>query len=212
MNFGFNSNVRVGQTLYHVQTEDRGPSHPFQDTVVYVSGAVVYKLSTSYKDDLSGAEAGELAEKLHARLSEQHAVVISQLEAGTLALREKVKIPDEPEVLVERDALDVRLENPKTWLASGVATIEVSVRSTQSGAEVADAKVEAMFEQGHERVHCCVANSDARGFVRLNFPLPDITTGGACLVIRANSEFLYGELRFRLKMKPVGSVSDSVSK
>ncbi len=38
MNFGFNSNVRVGDVMYHVQTEDRGPSHPFLDTVVYHGG------------------------------------------------------------------------------------------------------------------------------------------------------------------------------
>ena len=50
MNFGFNSNVNVGSTTYHVQTEDRGPSHPFLDTVVYLAGQVVYKRSTSYKD------------------------------------------------------------------------------------------------------------------------------------------------------------------
>ena len=49
MNFGFNSNVRVGSDTFHVQTEDRGPSHPFLDTVVYLSGRVVYKRSASYE-------------------------------------------------------------------------------------------------------------------------------------------------------------------
>ena len=49
MNFGFNSNVRIGDAMYHVQTEDRGPSHPFLDTVVYMAGRVIYKRSTSYQ-------------------------------------------------------------------------------------------------------------------------------------------------------------------
>ena len=56
MNFGFNSNVRVGDALYHVQTEDRGPSHPYLDTVVYEAGRVVYKRSTSYEDFAKTAE------------------------------------------------------------------------------------------------------------------------------------------------------------
>jgi len=212
MNFGFNSNVRAGETLYHVQTEDRGASHPFQDTVVYVAGAVVYKLSTSYADVLGSTEPGDLAEKLHALLSAQHTAVISQLEAGTLPLRGKVEIPAEPEVLIEREAIEVRLENPKTWLASGTATLEVSLRSTQSGAEVANAEVEAMFEQGRERAHCCVVQADALGRATLQFPLPEITADEACLVIRANSEFHYGELRFRLKRKPAGAVPNPVLK
>jgi hypothetical protein len=212
MNFGFNSNVRVGETVYHVQTEDRGPSHTFHDTVVYLAGAVVYKLSTSYADFLASADPETLAEKLHARLSEQHTAVISQLEAGTLPLRGKSDAPAEMEALIERDAIEVRLENPQTWLASGAATLEVSLRSTQSRAEVPDAEVEAMLEQGHERVHCCVAQANALGRATLRFPLPEITTEGACLVIRANSEFLYGELRFRLKSKPAGAVPNPVLK
>ena len=65
MNFGFNSNVRVGETLYHVQTEDRGPSHPFLDTVVYEAGRVVYKLSTSYQDFLNSATPEGLEQQLH---------------------------------------------------------------------------------------------------------------------------------------------------
>jgi len=59
MNFGFNSNVRVGDAVYHVQTEDRGPSHPFLDTVVYVAGRVVHKRSSSYQDLTDGAAKGE---------------------------------------------------------------------------------------------------------------------------------------------------------
>jgi hypothetical protein len=81
MNFGFNSNVRVGSDTFHVQTEDRGPSHPFLDTVVYLSGRVVYKRSASYEQFASGMEAGALAKKLHERLAQQHHEVFAELEA-----------------------------------------------------------------------------------------------------------------------------------
>ncbi len=60
MNFGFNSNVRAGESLYHVQTEDRGPSHPFLDTVVYEAGRVIYKRSTSYADFATATKADDL--------------------------------------------------------------------------------------------------------------------------------------------------------
>src|SRR5712675_3620324 len=86
MNFGFNSNVRVEGSLYHVQTEDRGPSHPYLDTVVYEAGRVVYKRSTSYADFAKTANAGGLQKQLHERLAQQHHEVINELEAGTLPL------------------------------------------------------------------------------------------------------------------------------
>ena len=94
MNFGFNSNVRVGSALYHVQTEDRGPSHPFLDTVVYEAGLVVHKRSTSYQDLAGSAAEGEgLAQQLHERLAQQHREVIAQLEAGTLHLKALADAP-----------------------------------------------------------------------------------------------------------------------
>src|ERR1700688_791040 len=86
MNFGFNSNVRVGGALYHVQTEDRGPTHPFLDTVVYQSGRVVHRRSTSYADYAGSTDAESLAQQLHERLAQQHREVIAGLEAGSLSL------------------------------------------------------------------------------------------------------------------------------
>ena len=77
--------------IYHVQTEDRGPSHPFLDTVVYMAGRVVYKRSTSYEQFASGLEAETLAQKLHERLAQQHREVIAELEAGTLPIQSKAE-------------------------------------------------------------------------------------------------------------------------
>jgi hypothetical protein len=93
MNFGFNSNVRVGNATYHVQTEDRGPSHPFLDTVVYVAGRVVYKRSTSYEDFVGGAYPDSLDQKLHDLLARQHRDVIAELEAGTIPVSVEEKAP-----------------------------------------------------------------------------------------------------------------------
>ncbi len=78
MNFGFNSNVRVGNAIYHVQTEDRGPAHPFLDTVVYLSGRVVYKRSTNYQQFAADTDAASLVHKLHERLAQQHREVIAR--------------------------------------------------------------------------------------------------------------------------------------
>lgn len=214
MNFGFNSNVRVAEALYHVQTEDRGPSHPFLDTVVYEAGRVVYKQSTTYADFAAAAakDGAGLEQQLHERLAQQHRDVIAQLEAGTLALRGKEKSRPEPAEEEAGEGLDVRLANPKTWLESGNVTLEIELRRGKSRQELEDAEVEAFVEREKERIHCQVAQTDARGKVTLKFPMPLTASDGASLVIRATDGFLYGELRFRLKSKQARTLPAAVSK
>jgi len=203
MNFGFNSNVRVGDALYHVQTEDRGPSHPYLDTVVYETGRVIYKRSTSYEDFAATANAEGLAQQLHQRLAQQHHEVIAGLEAGTLALHAHAN--DQPHAaapVTARDELDVRLRNPKTWFAAGRVTLEIELRQRNSGKEIGGADVEVFLERERERTPCSRTRADAAGRATLKFALPSTATDGAALVIRATDGCLEGELRFQLKAKP----------
>jgi hypothetical protein len=201
MNFGFNSNVRVGNAVYHVQTEDRGPAHPFLDTVVYVSGRVVHKRSTSY-EDLTGAAEGEaLASQLHERLSQQHREVMAQLEAGKLQLNEAGKSPGKVVAAAPNDELEVRLLNPKSWLEAGHATLEVELRNKVSETAIGGADVEAFLEAGNKRSAPIRTRADAKGHATLSFSLPTAVAEGGALVIRATDGEHYAELRFRLKPK-----------
>jgi len=202
MNFGFNTNVRVGNTVYHVQTEDRGPAHPFLDTVVYQTGRVVYKCSNGYRDTVPAASPEEfVAERLRDRLSRQHREVIAQLEAGTLPLHEQPKPQATTAQQTPGDGLEVCLANPENWLASGYVTLVIELRQRVSGQEIGNAEVEALLERGKERVHCFAATTDATGRATLKFPMPANAADGASLVIRATDGALYGELRFRLRAK-----------
>jgi hypothetical protein len=202
MNFGFNSNVRVGNALYHVQTEDRGPSHPFLDTVVYVAGRVVHKRSTSYQDLTGGTAEGEvLAKQLHERLSQQHREVMAQLEAGMLQLNEPAGAPVKVVAVASSEELEVRLLNPKSWLEAGNATLEVELRNKVSETAIGGADVEAFLEAGKKRSAPIRTRADAKGHATLSFPLPSAVAEGTALVIRATDGEHYAELRFRLKSK-----------
>jgi hypothetical protein len=212
MNFGFNSNVRAGETLYHVQTEDRGPSHPFLDTVVYEAGRVIYKRSTSYEDFASAAKAEILPQQLHERLAQQHHAVIAELEAGTLSLSSQPKKQPHAAPIAASEGLDVHLTNPKTWFASGRVTLEIELRRRNSGKEVGGADIEAFLEHERDRTPCVRARADAAGRATLKFPMPATANEGAALVIRATDGSLYGELRFRLKTKSGNKAPAHVSK
>ena len=200
MNFGFNSNVRVGNAVYHVQTEDRGPSHPFLDTVVYLAGRVVHKRSSSYQDFSGGAAKGEaLANQLHEWLSQQHREVMAQLEAGTLQFSVPGVAP--LKAAAAQEELELHLLNPKSWLAAGKATLEVELRKKGSAVAIGGADVEAFLEAGKDRSPACRVRADAKGSATLSFPLPLAVADGTALVIRATDGEHYAELRFLLKTK-----------
>jgi hypothetical protein len=202
MNFGFNSNVRVGDAMYHVQTEDRGPSHPFLDTVVYMAGRVIYKRSASYEQFASGTEAEILAEKLHERLARQHREVIAELEAGAIPAHSEVKPHPAGEDAGLHDGLDLRLTNPKSWFAAGTVTLEIELSVKNSKVPVGNADVQAFLEIEKQRIPCAVVRTDAEGRALLKFPILPDASDGASLVVRATDGSRYGELRFRLKAKP----------
>jgi hypothetical protein len=201
MNFGFNSNVRVGEAVFHVQTEDRGPSHPFLDTVVYMAGRVVYKRSTNYEKFVHGVETESLAQKLHERLAQQHREVIAELEGEILPFQSKAKAPEAVGKAGTQGSLDLRLTNPKSWLAAGNVTLEVELCEKNSEQAVADADVQACLESENHRIPCADVHTDVDGCATLKFPMPANVADGSSLVVRATDGSRYGELRFRLKSK-----------
>jgi len=202
MNFGFNSNVRVGGATYHVQTEDRGPSHPFLDTVVYMAGRVIYKRSTSYEKFAGGVYAETLPQKLHELLAQQHREVIAGLEAGTLPIHGKDKTPPAGVKAEAHEGLDLRITNPKGWFAAGNVILELELREKNSEKRVGDADIEACLEHKKQRTPCAEARTDAEGCATLRFPMPPNAKEGSSLVVRASDGSRHGELRFRLKSKP----------
>ncbi len=69
---GFNTEVKYNDTVFHIQTEDRGLKAARIDTIIYRSGgAVVHRKKISYQDILSSeclSEAiKELMEEIHQR-------------------------------------------------------------------------------------------------------------------------------------------------
>src|SRR3974390_295966 len=84
MVFGHNSNLKLGNVTFHVQTEDRGASHALLDTTVYYHGRVLHRRTNNYFDLLPLNEDREQALKL--RLEEQHRMVMEEIRSGALEL------------------------------------------------------------------------------------------------------------------------------
>jgi len=191
MKFGFNSKTQVGPDLYDVQTEDRGVSHPFIDTLVLIKGRVVYRHSTSY-EDLAASGALDQA-ILRARVEKQHRDILEALRAGALSLD---KAP------AKKEGIAVKLLNSGSWLESGNVSLDIEVSSKGGGQPVTGAKVEAFIEGGAGAPESHFSRTDGEGRTSLQFPFPNLTEPSlAALVIRAHAAESLGELRYQLKPK-----------
>ena len=194
---GFNTDVRVGDRVFHVQTEDRGPSRPLIDTTVYQNGRVLHRRTSDYKHF---AESSEFAsEGLRERVEEQHRAVIEDLRSG--ALGDGVLPTEEPP---KPAGIQLQLLNPDSWLTARSISLHVEILRRLDQKPETSGRVEAFVEGSlDERRHA--GSTDDQGRVQIRFPMPKLGTGGLALVIRAEAQAGRDEIRFviRSAQKPV---------
>jgi hypothetical protein len=95
---GFNTNIRHGSRLFHVQSEDSGRNHPHIITHLYYGGTIVASEKSSYAERL---DAPDLAEVVKGLMETQHKAVLRRLVSGQFdaAIRERLgadALPDDP--------------------------------------------------------------------------------------------------------------------
>ncbi len=77
---GFNSEIEHKGVIYHVQTEPRKDLRI--ETTVYLRGAIVHSLKTSYQDLRNSPNYDD--DKLRLVLKDQHQQVIARIRAGEI--------------------------------------------------------------------------------------------------------------------------------
>ena len=203
MLFGHNTNVKAGETTYHVQTEDRGTTNALVDTTVYFHGRVLHRRTNNYFDLLPLNPAREQA--LKRRLDEQHRAVVEELRSGALRL----PLPQDEQVLAPAAShdsksasgvLSLELLNAKTWLSGKHALLQVAVRNEASQA-VGGATVSARVDGAAEVTQFSTKTSDF-GRAQFEFDMPRLSGAEPALVIEASKGNARGHLRFQLRSKP----------
>ena len=199
MSSGFNTDIKVGEQVFHVQTEDRGPSHPAIDTLVYQSGRILHRKSSNY-EDFAGSPSFT-PDLLHQRVQDQHRAVIEALRSGALDV--EIAAAEAASQAARPAGIQIQLLNPGSWLSAGKVSLELEVsrrndRRPQVGAQV-DATIEGALRDGTHSTQ-----SDESGRAQIQFPLPPLGKGDLALVIQAKADAHKDEIRFsmRTRQKP----------
>ena len=91
---GFNTNIRHGGRLFHVQTEDSGQAYPHVISHVYFGGTILASEKHDY-EDLLGSD--DLTEAVRALMEGQHKAMVARLKQGALdpVIAERLSDPAE---------------------------------------------------------------------------------------------------------------------
>jgi hypothetical protein len=204
MLFGHNTDVKVGETVYHVQTEDRGVATAVIDTTVYCRGQVVHRCTTNYQDLLPlQAEKGPA---LRARIDGQHNAVIERVRGGEFSVAAKasaspaLSTSGAPATNGELPELCVELLNAKEWLAGKQGHLQVAVREKQDGVVTVGAKV-VLRMNGVAEKGACSAQTGNDGTARFELELPQVAAPEAAVILEATHGKSKGQLKFYLRPK-----------
>src|SRR2546423_1077918 len=191
MIFGFNTDVKHGDTIYHVQSEAR-ESERLLRPQVFVAERCIGKKATSY-----GAKTGDssLADpQKEQQLREQHRLVLDAIREGKL---DNVLDHPEAEALAAVKELDVQWLNAESIHADRNLTVQLRV--TEAGAAAPGARLTFRFARPGEAPFYTQAVADSGGAAEIKIEVDKSAMPDSSLLVQANYEGRTATRKFALR-------------
>ena len=180
MIFGFNTDVKHADTIYHVQSEARESERLLQ-TQVFVRGRCVGKKAISYA--ASAAEAGFGDSQKEQLLRDQHRLVLESIKEGKL---DSVLDKAESETLAAIKQLDVQWENAASVHSDRNLTMQLRV--TEAGAAVPSARLTFRFARPDAAPFYTQAVTDSGGGAQISIEVDEAALPDSNIMVQANHE------------------------
>jgi hypothetical protein len=196
MIFGFNTDIRHEDTIYHVQSEAREGEHLLQ-TQVFVKGRCIGKRAVPYgssaaegqnpqsnnrdkdNDKDNDKDKDKDREKM---LREQHREVLDAIRAGKLdSIFDK---RDTPETLAAVKELDLEWINAGSVHSSGALTM--NIRVTEGGATVEGARLTLRFARPDAAPYYAQVLTDAKGSAEMNVQVDEKSLAESSVLVQAS--------------------------
>ena len=118
---GYNTDVRHEDTVFHVQTEDKGTGNPFIETLVYVGGRVLAARRVSYAELLAN---GKGEKEIVVLMEQQHRKTIAGIRSGRLdeKFREARNTGSQPIAVMPQESTRTQVPPPAALLPTAAQT------------------------------------------------------------------------------------------
>ncbi len=192
MIFGFNTDIRHEDTLYHVQSEARENEQLLQ-TQIFVRGQCIGKHAESYADK---AAAGQFSDQQkEGLLRDQHRQVLDAIRDGKLAaLLDK---RDTRESLAAIKALDVEWLNANSVHAGG--SLIMHLRVTDGGNAVEGARLTFRFARADAPPMYAQVLTDVHGTAEMSVQLEEAVLPDSSVLVQASYSGRTATRKFRLR-------------
>jgi hypothetical protein len=189
--FGFNTDIKLGDVVYHVQSEARQADLLLQ-TLVFVKGQCVGKRAVSYAQKISEPDFSD--EAMHELLKAQHKAMLDALQQGRteLALGNANDIQD-----VGEGGLTLKWTNP-SQLSDG-ASVSMSFQVLDAGRAVAGAGIEVGATSLSEAPSLASGITDSEGGATLTVALTNEVSEESAVMVRATHAGKSATRKFRFK-------------
>jgi len=189
MIFGFNTDIRREDTVYHVQSEAREGEQLLQ-TQVFVRGRCIGKRAVPYG---TGAAANDPdKEKM---LRDLHREVLDAIRDGKLdSIFDK---RDTPEMLAAVKELDLEWINARSVHASGALTMQIRV--TDGGATVQGARLTLRFARPDAAPYYAQILTDAKGNAEMSIQVDEKSLADSSVTVQASFDGRTATRKFQLR-------------
>jgi hypothetical protein len=192
MIFGFNTDVKQGDTVYHVQSEARENELVLQ-TQVFVRGRCIGKRATSYAERLSQGDFTD--QQKEQTLRDQHRLVLDSIREGRL--ESVLDRRDTPETLAAVKELDLQWVNAESVHSDSRLTMRLRV--TDGGAVVPGARLTFRFERPTAVPFYTQVVTDASGNAEMKVELEESALPDASVLVQASFSGKTATRKFRLR-------------
>ncbi len=201
MIFGFNTDIRHEDTVYHVQSEAREAEQLLQ-TQVFVRGRCVGKRAVPYGASAAHGKVGSpnlgsnSNDQDHEKmLRELHREVLDAIRDGKLdSILDK---RDTPETLAAVKELDLEWVNADSVHSSGALTMQIRV--TDGGATVPGARLTLRFARPDAAPYYAQVLTDAKGNAEMNIQVDEKSLAESSVVVQASFDGRTATRKFQLR-------------
>ena len=190
MIFGFNTDVKHGDTIYHVQSEAR-ESELLLQSQVFVRGRCIGKKATSYASKAAEPQLPDAQKEQ--QLREQHRLVLDAIRQGKLD-----NVLDHPEEAVAAvKELDVQWLNSASIHAHGNLTMQLRV--TEGGVAAPGARLTFRFTRPGLAPLYNQAVADSTGAAEITLEVQEAALADSSLLVQANYQGRTATRKFALE-------------
>lgn len=191
MIFGFNTDVKHGDTIYHVQSEAREGELKLQ-TQVFVRGRCIGKKAISYASSANQPQFGDPQKEQ--QLRELHRTVLDAIREGKL---DNVLDRAEPEALATVKELDVQWMNAESVHAN--RSLSMQLRVTEGGSPAQGARLTFRFARPDAAPFYTQAVTDSSGAAEIKVEVEESALPDSSVLVQANFEGRTATRKFLLR-------------